>query len=343
MREPGEILCDKKEFTQIDASDWPTVRWNSKTRAQARSKSTNADFSFGEPSDEFIKKERTDGRSISRRRKEIHAYQWSFQTDRTGTRQRWSVRATWTLEQGSMWTFPRRHDIRSRLVLLWTFTCLCQSESRCWKAVPPQREAEARIAHDTSLLDDKGTNSRKDVGTSTEQQERDKAKDALRNYTRNAENLRSKMAGPKKHWKSGCIGLSWSHRPCHKGGKGEMQANLCTQTKNCCVHSRIKKKTTFLSFEHRFKKDYCCWSLNTSGLPKTQLAAGATIAAAGPAARLSQSIKKLPTVVGLTEIPSEKEGVTTSAMIGQRETKTHGANLCRNSSPMCLETEASAT
>ena len=122
-----------------------------------------------------------------------------------------------------------------------------QSESRCWKAVPPHREAEARIAHDTCLLVDKGTNSRRTWCTSTEQQERDKAKDALRNYTRNAENLRSKMAGPKKHWKSGCIGLSWSHRPCHKGGKGEMQANLCTQTKNCCVHSRIKKLLFWVS------------------------------------------------------------------------------------------------
>ena len=41
-----------------------------------------------------------------------------------------------------------------------TFTCLCQSDSRCWKADPPQCEAEARIAQDTCLLVDKRTNSR---------------------------------------------------------------------------------------------------------------------------------------------------------------------------------------
>ena len=144
----------------------------------------------------------------------------------------------------------------------------------------------------------------------------------------------------------GCIGFSWSHRPCHEGCKGEMQANLCTQTKICCIHSRIKKKTTFLSFEHRFKKDCCCWSISTSRLPKTQLAAAATIAAAAPEARaLAFDHKKLPTLAGLGVIPCEKTlgGVTTSGMIGQREINTNGANLCRSSSQICFRKEASAT
>ena len=96
MQEPGEILCDKKEFTQIRARVWPTIWWNSKRSCRTRSKSTSTDFSFGVPNNEFTKEERTDGRSISRRRKDIRAYQWLFQTDRTGTRQRWSVRATWS-------------------------------------------------------------------------------------------------------------------------------------------------------------------------------------------------------------------------------------------------------
>ena len=104
------------------------------------------------------------------------------------------------------------------------------------------------------------------------------------------------------------------------------------------------KKTTFLSSVHRFKKDCCCWSISTCRLPKTQLAAVATIAAEGPAARaLTFDHKKLPTPAGLGVIPCEKNGgVTTSGMIGQRETKTNGANLCR-SCQICFKKEASVT
>ena len=46
-----------------------------------RLRSTSADFSLGKARDEHIKETSIDGETIPRRRKDIYAYQWSFQTD----------------------------------------------------------------------------------------------------------------------------------------------------------------------------------------------------------------------------------------------------------------------
>ena len=133
-----------------------------------------------------------------------------------------------------MWTFPERHDIRSRLVLLWTFTCLCQSESRCWKADPTNCEAEARLAHDTSLLDDKGTKSRKDVGyldgTARKRQSKrcssqlHKTRIRLHSWqmyrrwsTQRISTLR--WMGRRRSESLKCIGFQGRHLPSQQGGK----------------------------------------------------------------------------------------------------------------------------
>ena len=123
---------------------------------------------FGEPNNEFIKEEITDGRSISRGRKEIHAYQWLFQTDHQGTRQNITTK-TWYLVTSSAIM-----DVHVSLSI--RFPLLKSRSTQLW--------SRSSNAHDTCLLVDKRTNSRKEVGYLDEQQERDKAKDALRNCTR---------------------------------------------------------------------------------------------------------------------------------------------------------------
>ena len=117
---------------------------------------------------------------------------------------------------------------------LWTFTCLCQSDSRCWKADPPSCEAEARIAHDTCLLVDKRTNSRKEVGylDGTARKRQSKRCSSQLHKTRirlhswqmyrrwSIQRISTQYWMVRRRTESlRCIGFQWRHLPNQQGGK----------------------------------------------------------------------------------------------------------------------------
>ena len=62
-----------------------------------------------------------------------------------------------------MYTLPQIRDIQSCLLLLRTYTCLCQLESRSWRADKAQRKVNVRLAHDARLPGDEKTKQGKKV------------------------------------------------------------------------------------------------------------------------------------------------------------------------------------
>ena len=117
---------------------WSTVRWNFKrsSRTRPRPRSTSTYFYFGESSHEVIKKERADGKIISRWGNEMHTRQWSFQTDHQWTRQSWRVRDTLNSRIKLISTLPQIYLFGTRPLQLLTFTCLYRSRPSHRRANP---------------------------------------------------------------------------------------------------------------------------------------------------------------------------------------------------------------
>ena len=244
MREPGEILCDKKEFTQIGARDWPTVRWNSKTRARARSKSTNADFSFGEPSNECIKRRKNRWKKYSHQ-KERNSRLSVIVIDR-------SYRDKATLKRSSY----VNSRIRFKVNIAPNTSChvWCRyGHSRAFvnpipvveKQIHPIVKQKFELLTTPVFLLIKEPIRLRKWCTSTEQQERDKAKDALRNCIRHGVDSMLDRCIEDDRYRESQLSIGWS----------EEEAKASNVLGSNDDTYQVSKEERDLNSEQRSKKD----------------------------------------------------------------------------------------